>query len=70
MWDVFAHLYHLPGLLDVFHAERTGLHVVTLPVTTEAAKAAGKDIWGFNKYAPSPQPTTKLAVEGGRDSAV
>jgi hypothetical protein len=53
LWDLFAHLYHLPGLLDIFHAEHTGLYVVTLPVTTEAAKAAGRDIWGFNKYVTS-----------------
>jgi hypothetical protein len=36
--------------LDVRGATDTGLYVVNLPVTTEAARSAGADIWGFPKY--------------------
>lgn len=43
-----------PSLLamarDLGSAPDQGLHVVNLPVTTEAARAAGVDIWGYPKY--------------------
>merc|ERR1712070_1161992 len=49
--DMLANVYHLPSLLSLCgeHTD-SGLYVVTLPVTTEAAKAAGREIWGYNKY--------------------
>lgn len=43
-----------PGLLrfmrDMKTQEDTGLYVVNLPVTTQAAFAAGVELWGYPKY--------------------
>jgi hypothetical protein len=39
---------------------KIGFYVVDLPVTTEAACAAGKEIWGFPKFV------TKLPISFGR----
>lgn len=39
------------GLMrDMRKVETAGLYVTNLPVTTEAARAAGKEIWGYPKY--------------------
>lgn len=43
----------LGGLLDLYRApaRRTvGAYVVDLPVTTEAANAAGRELWGYPKF--------------------
>ena len=36
--------------LDMRGAVDTGLYVVNLPVTSEAARVAGVDLWGYPKY--------------------
>src|SRR5262245_744097 len=36
--------------LDVRAQDDQGIWVVSLPVTTEAARAAGVEIWGYPKY--------------------
>ena len=48
--DMVANIYHLDFLLSICEQKTTGLYVSTLPVTTVAAKAAGREIWGYNKY--------------------
>lgn len=48
--DMMANMYHLDLLLSFCEQISTGLYVVTLPVTTESAQSAGREIWGFNKY--------------------
>merc|ERR1712032_80921 len=50
LWDMVAHVYHLPRMLDLYAQDTTGLYVVTLPVSTKEAMVAGKEIWGYNKY--------------------
>jgi hypothetical protein len=48
--DMVAHIYKLTGMLRFYSSSDTGLYVVTLPVEVEGAKAAGRQIWGYNKY--------------------
>jgi hypothetical protein len=50
--DMLSNVYHLPSLISLCGGEQitTGLYAVTSPVTTSSAKAAGKEIWGYNKY--------------------
>eukprot|EP00966_Prymnesium_polylepis_P062050 1439864-Prymnesium_polylepis.2 len=48
--DMIANVLHLYELQWFFEHENSGLYVVTLPVTTSGAKAAGREIWGYNKY--------------------
>jgi len=50
LYDMFAHVYKIPWMLNFFSSEDTGLYVVTLPVETEGAWAGGREIWGYNKY--------------------
>jgi len=50
LWDMLANVLHFDEMLWIFEQESSGLYVVTLPVTTDTAKAAGREIWGFNKY--------------------
>ncbi|MTJ83445.1 MAG: hypothetical protein F8N37_20850 [Telmatospirillum sp.] len=46
---------------------RVGLHIIDLPVTTSAACAAGRDIWGYPKFVTP----IRFAVAGARfDGAV
>lgn len=43
----------LRGLLDLYRAparRSVGAYVVDLPVTTEAANAAGRELWGYPKF--------------------
>jgi hypothetical protein len=55
-----------PGILRDFlrpsRKREIGFHVLDLPVTTEAACAAGKEIWGYPKFV------TDLPVEFGKGS--
>ena len=44
--DMISNIYHL----HICEQKGTGLYVSTLPVTTASAKAAGLEIWGYNKY--------------------
>jgi len=49
--DMVANVLHFNEALSLFgEHETSGLYVVTLPVTTEGAMAAGREIWGYNKY--------------------
>eukprot|EP00315_Gephyrocapsa_oceanica_P010659 CAMPEP_0185289612 /NCGR_PEP_ID=MMETSP1363-20130426/4002_1 /TAXON_ID=38817 /ORGANISM="Gephyrocapsa oceanica, Strain RCC1303" /LENGTH=277 /DNA_ID=CAMNT_0027885507 /DNA_START=42 /DNA_END=875 /DNA_ORIENTATION=+ len=50
LWDMVANVLHFHEMLSVFEHDDSGLYVVTLPVTTEGAMAAGREIWGYNKY--------------------
>ena len=50
LWDMVGNVLHFHEMLSLFSQEDSGLYVVTLPVTTEGAKAAGREIWGYNKY--------------------
>lgn len=50
LYDLIAHVYKLPAMLSLFSSDDTGLYVVHLPLTTELAKAAGVEIWGYPKY--------------------
>jgi len=50
LWDMVANVLHFHELLSIFEHVNSGLYVVTLPVTTTHAEAAGREIWGFNKY--------------------
>jgi acetoacetate decarboxylase len=38
------------ALADLRKETDAGLYVVNLPVTTEAARAAGRELWGYPKY--------------------
>jgi hypothetical protein len=37
-------------LLRSVHTRRVGFHIVDLPVTTESADAAGRELWGYPKF--------------------
>lgn len=53
LWDMIANVLHFHEMLSLFEQDDSGLYVVTLPVTTAGAKAAGREIWGYNKYLAS-----------------
>ena len=53
LWDMVANVMHFHEMLSIFTQDDSGLYVVTLPVTTAGAKAAGREIWGYNKYLAS-----------------
>ena len=53
LWDMVANVLHFHEMLSLFTQDDSGLYVVTLPVTTAGAKAAGREIWGYNKYLAS-----------------
>ena len=40
VWEIFRSVY----------TRRVGFHIVDLPVTTEAACAAGRELWGYPKF--------------------
>jgi len=50
LWDLAANVLHADEMLHGFEQLDSGLYVVTLPVTTAGARAAGREIWGYNKY--------------------
>src|SRR5205814_2655170 len=45
------------ALADLRKETDAGLYVVNLPVTTEAARAAGRELWGYPKYVAPMQST-------------
>ena len=49
-WDMLANVLHCREMLAIFEQRDSGLYVVTLPVTTAGAMAAGREVWGYNRY--------------------
>jgi hypothetical protein len=47
----------LRAAVDLRKEKDAGLYVVNLPVTTESARSAGRELWGFPKYV-TPMETT------------
>jgi hypothetical protein len=45
------------ALIDIRKVKDVGLHVASLPVTTEGARAAGVELWGYPKYLTQMETT-------------
>lgn len=54
----------LRSLLDMRPQEDQALYVVNLPVTTQSAFAAGRDVWGYKKYVTGIH--TDFSRDGGQ----
>jgi hypothetical protein len=54
----------LRALVDMRKEDDAALYVVNLPVTTEGARAAGKELWGYPKYKTGMQ--TEFRPDGIR----
>ncbi len=48
--DVPAPQWPLRAMLGALDKNTSGFHVIDLPVTTEAARAAGREVWGYPKF--------------------